>query len=102
MRIFERMIKTTLIKIRRIRSCIGESINKENRGVICSLVESEFTSRRKDKSIVKIFEFQGFEIEKIIGVGCYFLPNSFSKILPKHSVYLTMKARKVRKKELKN
>jgi len=48
----------------------------------------------------ELLEFHGFKIEKIIGVGYYPFPTPiakfFSKIDPKHSVYLTMKVKKTK------
>jgi len=50
------------------------------------------------RALKELFEFHGFKVGKIVGVGCYLLPTPIakfiSKISPKHSVYLTMKVRK--------
>lgn len=55
------------------------------------------------RALKELFEFYGFKIEKIMGVGCYLLPTQiakfFSKISPKHSVYLTIKVRKKKLRE---
>jgi methionine biosynthesis protein MetW len=50
------------------------------------------------RSLKELFEFHGFIVEKIIGVGYYLPPppisQFFSKISPCHSAYLTMRCRK--------
>jgi len=56
------------------------------------------------RSLKELFEFHGFKVEKIEGVGYYPFPTLiakfFSSISPKHSVYLTMKVRKERSRRM--
>lgn len=56
------------------------------------------------RSLKELFEFHGFKVEKVEGVGYYPFPTLiakfFSRISPKHSVYLTMKVRKERSRRM--
>ncbi len=51
------------------------------------------------ESLKELFEYYGFKVEMIVGVGFYPFPRTIASILSRidgtHSVYLTMKARKV-------
>ena len=50
------------------------------------------------RGLKELFQYHGFKVEKIVGVGYYPFPTKiakfFSKISPKHSVILTMKVKK--------
>lgn len=50
------------------------------------------------EALKELFEYHGFEVEKIVGVGYYPFPNAVGRFLSwidkKHAVYLTMKVRK--------
>ncbi len=50
------------------------------------------------EGLKELFEYHGFKVEKIVGVGYYPIPNTIARFLSridrKHAVYLTMKLRK--------
>lgn len=54
-------------------------------------------------SLKELFEYHGFKVERIAGVGYYPFPVNIARILstidPRHAVYLTMKVRKERRKD---
>jgi len=55
------------------------------------------------KGLIELFEFYGFKVDEIKGAGYhpfpYFISKLLSKLDPRHSVYITLKARKVVAKE---
>lgn len=46
------------------------------------------------RGLIDLFEKNGFKVEAIKEAGYYPLPNLFAKLDPRHSAFLTIKARK--------
>ena len=47
------------------------------------------------QALKEFFEIKGFVVERILGAGYYPLPNFLAKVDPRHSAFLTIKARKI-------
>ena len=95
----------------------------ENRRVILNLLERDSSAKVIDfgcsdgsftpnyqghkriftfSALKELFEYHGFKVERIVGVGYHPFPTKIARILswidPSHTVYLTMKVRKEREK----